>query len=596
MLDVAMIAVVARRLLSRDGRDPSALLLATGLAAFTLADIVYAGATLDGRYATGNPIDAGWLIGYVLIAASALHPSMRREAAVTPPADEPLGRARVAMIVVALVVAIVALVEIPLRRADDVVVSLTGALLLVGLVVARLVGALRRSGRLLSEATVLRSELAVQASIDALTGLPNRAAFLARVDAALAAEGGTVAFLDLDGFKQVNDGFGHGVGDALLAACGQRLQGVLRTDDMLARLGGDEFAVLLPVGTGDDGARVIAGRMLDALDAPVMIDGTSVRVTASVGLAHAGRGASASSLLREADVAMYEAKRRGGGCVERFDTGAHAGVMRGYRTASELPRALERDEMELEYQPIVELPSHRVVALEALLRWRHPEEGLLPPQRFIPIAERSDLIAALDRWALGESARQIARWRSDDVAAAALPVHVNLSAQGLGAAHAAEAARIVRAAYVDPARIILEVTETAPLERRGAREALDALRAVGFRLALDDFGTRYSVLAGLAELPFDRIKLDRSFVASADDGRRVRFLAGIVRLLEDLGVDVVAEGIETEAEERVASCAGVRLAQGFRFARPMSTHAIARLVKADATSQLGALQVSAAVG
>jgi diguanylate cyclase (GGDEF)-like protein len=573
VLDATIIGILAHHLMTGTDRNPSALLLVAGLAAFTMADLAFAKASLDGSYVTGDPIDAGWLLGYVAIAAAALHPAMARAPDPRQERTAHLGPGRLILIVAALSVVAVALVGMPGQTASEVLVSSAGALLIVGIVVARLLGGLERSGRLLREAEGLRLELSRRANTDALTGLPNRAAFTQGLESAIDQRAVGIIFIDLDGFKQVNDGYGHAAGDRLLVGVAERLRHALRGDDVVARLGGDEFGVLLAGGKVELEATGVAARLVEALTPPFGIGEVSVTIGASVGVAVGPRGGSAAELLREADVAMYEAKRRGGG-VEVFEAGTHTVVMHGYRLASDLPGAIERDELELVYQPIVELQTRRIVALEALLRWRHPEEGLLPPSRFIPLAERSDLVTALDGWALRAAAAQLATWQRSGDAAGDVAMHVNISAHGLEARRADDAQASVRAAGIEPSEIVLEITETRRLERASARAAFEALRAIGFRVALDDFGSRYAVLAEIVELPVDAVKLDRTFVACHGDARRMRFMSGLVGALSSLGLDVIAEGLETDEDEQAASWAEIRHAQGYRFGRPVSASVV----------------------
>lgn len=582
ILDATIIGIVAHHLLAGTDRNPSALLLAAGLAAFTLADLAYAMASLDGSYVTGDPIDAGWLLGYVAIAGAALHPAMARAPDPLRPRAAHLSIGRLVLIAAALGVVAVALVGMPRQDASEVLVSSAGALLIVGLVVVRLLGGLQTSGRLLREAEGLRVELARQTNTDALTGLPSRSAFTQRLEAAIEQGPVGVIFVDLDGFKQVNDGYGHAAGDKLLVGVAERLRHAVRGDDVVARLGGDEFGVLLAGRRVEQDATGVAARLVESLTPPFSIADINVAIGASAGVAVGPRGGSAAELLREADVAMYEAKRRGGG-VEVFEAGTHTVVMHGYRLASDLPGAVERDELELMYQPIVELETRRIIALEALLRWRHPEEGLLPPSRFIPVAERSDLVAALDGWALRTAAEQLARWQRAGAAAGDVSMHVNISAHGLEARRADQAMAVVRAAGIAPSEIVLEIAETRRLEKASARAAFEALRAAGFRVALDDFGSRYAVLAEIVELPVDAVKLDRSFVACLGDARRMRFLAGLVGALSSLGLDVIAEGIETEEDEQAASWADIRHSQGYRFGRPMPATSVTDLFVATAS-------------
>ncbi len=415
--------------------------------------------------------------------------------------------------------------------------------------------------------------LADQATHDALTGLPNRALFGDRLERALAAAprlGGPVALLllDLDRFKEVNDTLGHEAGDTLLRAVGARLCRALRASDTVARLGGDEFAAVLP-GADAAGAERTARAACAALATPLVLDGCPVEVRASVGIALAPEhGADASTLLRHADVAMYLAKRGALGhalYAPALDPHCPARLTR----TAELRRAIAHDALTLRYQPIVDLSSGRPLAVEALVRWEHPEEGLIPPDAFIPLAEQTALIGPLTAWVLGAALHQAAAWAASGLT---LRVGVNLSARALhDAGLPGLIARALRRHGLAADRLTLEITESTLMADPGrAATVLARLRALGVRVAIDDFGTGYSSLALLHRLPVDTLKIDKSFVQPlpGGDGERaiVTCIAGLGRAL---GLDVVAEGVETPAMRAAVAAAGCGEAQGYLFARPL---------------------------
>jgi diguanylate cyclase (GGDEF)-like protein len=418
---------------------------------------------------------------------------------------------------------------------------------------------------------------AQQAFTDALTGLGNRALLLDRLDHRLAQadrdqESVTVLFLDLDRFKLVNDSLGHIIGDQLLVAVADRLRGCLREDDLAARLGGDEFAVLLA--RGSDAERV-ARRIIESLRSSFLIGGQEVFVGVSVGIA-SGRD-DAETLLRDADVAMYQAKRAGSG-PQRFVPRMHAALVSRLGIDAELRRAVVREELELHFQPLVDLGSGRIAGLESLVRWRHPERGLVPPAQFIPIAEETGQIVEIDRWVLAEACRCFARWWRE----APLAITVNVSFSDLQQPAFAESVSEAIGGAFPPSALVLEVTESASLQN--APEALRALHDVkdlGVRVALDDFGTGYSSLLSLSQLPVDVLKIARPFIAGVPDAPKGRdLLSGMVALGRHLGLTTVAEGIESVAQHELLVALGCELGQGYLLGRPVAREATAALVGA----------------
>ena len=406
---------------------------------------------------------------------------------------------------------------------------------------------------------------------DALTGLADRALFRRRL--AAAAESGrglTLLFVDVDNFKSVNDGYGHCIGDALLAEVGRRLETVVRDDDTVGRLGGDEFAVVCPGISCEDWARGLAERVRDAVKAPVAVADRTLHATASVGCRAlpAGSAPDADMLLGDADAAMYEAKAAGRDCVALFASETRARVVRRLELADELRGALARDELSLHLQPQVKLSSGRVVAAEALLRWDHPELGPVSPAEFIPVAEQFGLITPMGTWVLRRAAELLAGWKR---AGRPLALSVNVSAAQLIAGGFDDLVdEIAGAAGIEPSSLHLELTESTLMSSTGgAIDALRRLRDRGHYIAIDDFGTGYSSLAYLKDLPVEILKIDRGFVAGlGSDAHDAAIVASIMSLAHAMGLHVVAEGIETPRQVAELRALGCSVGQGYLFARP----------------------------
>jgi diguanylate cyclase (GGDEF)-like protein len=430
-------------------------------------------------------------------------------------------------------------------------------------------------------------ELAHQALHDALTGLPNRALFYDRLGQALNRVGrhstaAAVLFLDLDRFKIVNDSLGHGAGDKLLVAVAERLSRVLRAGDTAARFGGDEFVILCEDISGERQAIAITGRIAEELSAPFSIDNDEVFVHTSVGIALATQGgARPEALIRDADAAMYRAKERGGGVYEVFDDQMRERAVRRMDTENALHRALDRGEFVMHYQPIVNMGTGALSGVEALVRWEHPDRGLVMPGEFIGAAEETGLIIALGAWVLETACRQAAEWAQPAQSGPPLRMSVNVSARQCGHPDlVATFDRILARTGVDPASLCLEITETALMEDVAASEAtLHALKALGVAVALDDFGTGYSSLRALQRFPVDVVKIDRSFIAPIErDPQEAAIVAAVISLSHALGLETVAEGIETIAQVDRLRALGCDLAQGFYFSQPGPPEAFATLV------------------
>jgi diguanylate cyclase (GGDEF)-like protein/PAS domain S-box-containing protein len=444
-------------------------------------------------------------------------------------------------------------------------------------------------GRVVERARAERA-LAEQALHDHLTGLPNRALFLNRLNHALSRGDRTpnlvaVLFLDLDRFKLINDSLGHDIGDALLVAVAQRLRGALRPGDTLARFGGDEFTILCDQLTDEEQALAVAQRMSDALLEPIGLAGGEVVVSTSIGVAFSGRpDDSADHLLRDADVAMYRAKEQGRARWEVFDVAMHTRAAHRLEVVRELRRARELGQMTLDYQPQVSMADGRVVGVEALLRWRHPEHGLLSPSEFIPLAEESQLILPIGAWVIGEACAQLAAWGREVAGADDLELCVNVSARQLASEDLAGVVKdAIAANHLEPGRLCLEITESLLMEDADLYlEAMLRLLDVGVRVAVDDFGIGYSSLAYLRRFPVDVLKLDRAFVEGLGSGRDTSQARAIVRAVIDLAhslnLKLVAEGIETADQAATLRKLGCDLGQGFWFARPLPPDALRRLL------------------
>jgi diguanylate cyclase (GGDEF)-like protein len=416
------------------------------------------------------------------------------------------------------------------------------------------------------------ARIAYMAHHDALTGLANRVRLQERLDDALtsAANGAGdvgVLCLDLDGFKAVNDTLGHPVGDALLRAVAGRLSGLLRQGDMLGRFGGDEFAILQVQGAPQpSSAASLATRAVEALAEPFSLEGQRVIVGASIGIAIAPvDGLESATLLKHADLALYRAKKAGRGRYKFFEPSLHEEAQARRLLDLDLRRALAAGEFEMHYQPVIHVATRSVRGFEALLRWRHPERGLIPPSEFIPLAEEAGLIVPLGEFALRSACAEAGKWPSD------LRIAVNLSpAQFYGTRIVDVVEEALADSCIDPRRLELEITEGVLLqESESTMTALHRLRSLGARIAMDDFGTGYSSLGYLRVFPFDKVKIDKSFVsdihARADSEAIVKAVLG---LCAELGITTTAEGVETESQLEILAAAGCTEVQGYLFDPP----------------------------
>jgi diguanylate cyclase (GGDEF)-like protein/PAS domain S-box-containing protein len=438
----------------------------------------------------------------------------------------------------------------------------------------------------------LEDQLAHRAFHDALTGLPNRSLFTDRVEHALARQtrgDGRVAalFLDLDDFKTVNDSLGHNAGDELLVAAARRLDECLRGGDTAARLGGDEFAILLEDVTDAQEASRVAERVIEALRPPFEVDGKRTFVYASIGIAMSGDtgGQHAQELLRNADVAMFTAKRRGKGSYEFFEADMHTAALQRLELKAELEQALDLGQFLIHYQPAVDLANGLITGVEALVRWKHPERGIVPPLDFIPLAEETGLIVPIGNWVLREACKQARAWHLAYPDNPALYVGVNLSGRQLqDPAVVGDVQSALDEAGLPASSLILEITETVLLQdAEAAASTLSALKDIGVQLAIDDFGTGYSSLGYLDRFPVDIVKIAKPFIDNVAHGPdESAVTAAMITLGGTLGLKTVAEGIEDAdqlAELRALSC---DQGQGFYLARPVAADAVRQLLAAGA--------------
>jgi len=411
---------------------------------------------------------------------------------------------------------------------------------------------------------------------DRLTGLPNRALLLDRLKQAIRrrlrspSRGFALLFIDLDHFKMVNDSMGHAVGDRFLNAFAERVRPLLRPSDTFARLGGDEFCILLEETSGDDDGERVAGRLQKALVNPLVVDNQPLFASASIGITDSNTTYTRpEDILRDADIAMYRAKARRRGGYGRMDAHEHTALVERFEMSTELRYALERNQLELHYQPIVEVSTGDLDGFEALLRWRSPSRGLVGPDTFIPIADEAGILPGLGRWAIRSAAEELTRMTGD------LPmetsVSVNLSPGEFLEPDFVEClSGILAETGLEPARLVLEVTENVLMENSAtAAETFRALKDMGISIDLDDFGTGFSSLSHLRHFPVDRLKIDRSFVRAMHSRKEDReIVRAIVALGRTLGKQVVAEGIETQQQLESLQSIGCDFGQGFLFAAP----------------------------
>jgi len=580
--DVIALAIAIPMLLRRrDVRRGPLPLLTLGILGLTVSDISFAYLTAENNPLGNGPENAGWAIGFGLIGLAALRVGTEPSSNIT--SEHPLSRGENLIPAIPVVLAgAVLLSRASLGEEINAFLAVTGAVLLFVLALRQLAiqlenAELTRSLRLTVDQLQAREdELRHRAFHDPLTGLANRDLFRHRLETALERHplaSVAVAFIDLDDFKTVNDSLGHDAGDELLRLVAERIGTCIRPGDTVARLGGDEFAVLIDDSSGAD---PLAQRVLDAFELPFALGSRELQVATSVGIA-TGVGAThgVKDLLQDADLAMYAAKSAGKGRAESFHQSMRQAVLARLDLLHDLDAALLGGELFLEYQPVLRLSSDTVAGYEALLRWNHPSRGVLAPSAFLELAEESGRIVAIGWWTLEEAFRAQQRFPVEGEGPPPW-ISVNLSARQLLAPNAPLAlGHALRASSIDPGRVVLELTEGALLSGAGVTERLAELKRVGVRLAVDDFGIGYSSLSYLARLPFDIVKIDRSFVERIGRDRSDEvFIAAIVQLAESLGIKTIAEGVEHDWQlDRIREL-GCDAAQGFLIGRPMAQPAL----------------------
>lgn len=449
---------------------------------------------------------------------------------------------------------------------------------------------LQSSSRDITEQRETEQSLIKQAFHDELTGLPNKALLLDRLAHALAVSERTnqpigVLFIDLDGFKTINDTLGHQVGDTALTKVAERLIAMVRPGDTLARIGGDEFVMLCAGTDGARGATAVARRILDAFNQPFVLEGREVQIAASIGIATSIGDVDPGRILDNADTAMYEAKHEGRGRFAIHDEMDQSLALERIDTEEALRRAVDNGELRLHYQPELDLESGRIVGFEALVRWQRPDGRLIPPIEFIPLAEETGIIVDIGRWVIEEACRQAALWRIHRTPdQEPVRIWVNLSARQLGDPDLVPfVERTVAAAGISTDEICLEITESALMgDATAATEQLDELRRIGISLGIDDFGTGWSQFAYLQRLPLDVLKIDRSFVSGlASDHAAATIVAAIIDLAHALGLIVIAEGVESEDQLAVLRELECDQALGFLFSKPLEAAAFDHVLDAN---------------
>jgi len=585
--DVVMLTLIAA-VVARVGRTtrPVSVLIAAAIVGIGISDGALARQVGLGIAAPRSVFVNGWIAGLICLGLAALFSVCFRRRAES--VSQGTAASRAVLLTAVLPVALACGIGVGLHAGDARIdrALVWVMLALVGLTLLRMYLALYMNHG-------LGKAMAYQASHDSLTGLPNRTLLRRRLERALAAietskQHVTLMMLDLDGFKEVNDTFGHSAGDQVLIQVSRRVVTNVRDVDSVARLGGDEFAILLAHGSGDH-ATALARRILAALELPLNLRITTVGVAASIGIATGGLGDSADELLRNADLAMYAAKNAGGNRYTLYKPVMHKAIAERVRIENALRTAWLTGDLIVHYQPIVDLKNGRLVSVEALARWKHPDGDVIPPSVFIPIAERTGLIIPIGARVLDEACQRLAGWQRDYMGTEELAMSVNVSPRQLYADDLVDiVAEALRSSGINPECLILEVTETAMTEDMdGAIKILSRLKALGVRLAIDDFGVGASSLARLRRLPVDVVKIDKSLVDHVPDGHvATSVLDAVVGVVKALQLRTVIEGVERADQAEHMRASDYDLAQGYHFARPMEAAAIERAL-ADAQSTGG---------
>jgi diguanylate cyclase len=565
-------------------------LLAVALVFYVTSDLVYGYITLHSTYQTGDPVDLLSMVALMLLAIAAAAQQAPDAAEKAPPVEERQRPSRVPYIAVAVGFGLLLFSQ----RHGSLFPGLTltiAAVLLATLVSVR---------QFLAQRDLINTQrqLSHQSLHDALTGLPNRMLALDRAQQMLARARRQQApiaalFIDLDGFKHVNDTFGHAAGDELLRIVAERLLTVIRDADTAARLGGDEFVILLDGSTLDASPELVAERLLDVLRLPYNLGeelGRALSVTASIGIA-VGINATPDELLRDADLALYAAKAAGRNHYTLFESSMQSASADKLTLEMDLADALTDEQLFLLYQPTFDLRSESVIGVEALIRWHHPTRGIVSPEEFIPIAESSGLIIPIGRWVLQQACRQAAIWHDRGHQ---IGMSVNVSAHQLDEDEFIEDVRdALKDTALDPATLTLEITETALMRDTTATAVrLELLKQLGVRIAIDDFGTGYSSLAYLRQFPADALKIDRSFIDGiATSEASAALIHTLVQLGKTLDIQTLAEGIEDQAQLETLQREHCDHGQGFLFSRPLDVDAVEQFLDASQPTPVSQIDI-----
>ncbi|GAA2519498.1 putative bifunctional diguanylate cyclase/phosphodiesterase [Pilimelia columellifera] len=579
LVDAILLIVVAQLLLGGGVREPVLWMIGGATTAMLAGDLLFAlnAAGADGPRLSQAGLDLVFLAGFVLVGAAALHPGMRKLTEANPVPLHDLGILRTVAIGSVMLAPTVAAALVPPVVVWDAAVRVALTALLTAAIVVRIVRA--HHARAQAQDAARAAELAERrrATHDSLTDLPNRELLTETIThwGELANRDGceiSLLFIDLDRFKMVNDNWGHHVGDELLCAVGDRLASMIRAEDIVCRIGGDEFVVALATEEPSALDESLARRVVAAFAQPFQLSVGEVIVTPSIGVARASGPTDALELIRDADTAMYQAKESGRNAFALYDSATRKDTRRRVDLEQALRGALERGELSLHYQPIIDLAAAELSGFEALLRWDHPQHGRVSPLDFVPIAEETGLIIPIGRWLLGEAVAQLARWRAARPAEAPqLHMSVNIAVRQLRGADLVEDVRQVLGEHDLPASALwLEITESGAmqdLERSLA--TLNDLNALGVTLCIDDFGTGYSSLSYLRQLPAQIVKIDRSFVNGVGEGHgNEAIVRAVLAMSHALGRQVVAEGVETASQQEWLRGQGCDLAQGYLYGAP----------------------------
>ena len=594
LLDVVLLLLLVNLAFTTAVRQPSFRLLAAGVALLLVGDLGYATIGARGQLSGPAGLDLPFLGCYVLFGCAALHPSMVDLGRALPRPVQAWSWRRLALLLPALAAPSILVALGPASDVEHVVIGLGGVVMITVLLV--------RAASAVTAYAQAQEVFRYQALHDGLTGLPNRVALTNAVEQLIGAQRAAgppawLFFLDLDGFKLVNDSWGHDAGDRLLVEVARRLRAATPSGGALGRLGGDEFVVA--AAAWRDEAADIGERLMLALAEPLQVGGAEIVVSASLGAAQWDGASTADALMRDADTAMYRAKAEGRRRSAVFDPSMRREVRERVELEQALQRAMARSELRMAYQPIVRLSDGAVVGAEALMRWDHPQRGPVPPSTFIPIAEETGLIADLGDWAMRQAVAEAAQWRRDGQVAADFWMSVNASPRQLRDDRLLRTVHHTLAATGLPATgLVVEITESVMLDESAATaQVLAQLRALGVRLVVDDFGTGFSALGYLRRHPVTGVKIDRAFVDGLGrDSEDEAIVRAVVAMSSALGLSIVAEGVETVVQRNMLAAMGVSLGQGWLWGKAATAQEFTERHGAGAPAPTGPVATPPAPG